>query len=119
MSAFIARFNPHQMDDETVLALATGRKHALAVALDTLADNREGQGAERQHLLVVGPRGRGKSFFLKYLRIHFERDKRFQNCRFISLPEEQSNVRFASDFVRMLLSQVTGTGYQSVSAYWR
>ena len=119
MSAFIARFNPHQMDDETVLALATGRKQALAIALDTLADNREGQGAERQHLLVVGPRGRGKSFFLKYLRIHFERDERFQNSRFISLPEEQSNVRFASDFVRMILSQVTGTGYQSVAAYWR
>ena len=119
MSAFIARFNPHQMDDETVLALATGRKHALAIALDTLADNREGQGAERQHLLVVGPRGRGKSFFLKYLRIHFERDQRFKNCRFVSLPEEQSNVRYASDFVRMILSQVTGTGYQSVAAYWR
>ena len=69
--------------------------------------------------MVYGPRGRGKSFFLKYLGIRFGQDPRFQNCRFVSLPEEQSNVRFASDVVRMILSQIEGSGFQSVIPLWR
>ncbi|MEO6036965.1 MAG: ATP-binding protein, partial [Saprospiraceae bacterium] len=117
MSQHIARFNPYSMDDETVLAVATGRKQPLSVVLETLADNLSGN--EQQHLMVVGPRGRGKSFFLKYLRIMFERDERFQHCLFISLPEEQSNVRFASDLVRMILSQINGEGFRSVTPLWR
>ena len=34
MSHYIARFNPYSMDDETVLAVATGRKPAHGRSID-------------------------------------------------------------------------------------
>ena len=34
MSHYIARFNPYSMDDETVLAVATGRQPAHGCSID-------------------------------------------------------------------------------------
>ena len=117
MQPYISKFNPSDMSDDVVLSLATGRKQLLHEVLDTLEDNNNSESA-CQHLLIWGPRGMGKSFFLKYLRINFEADERFKNCRFISLPEEQSNIVFASDLIRMILSQLTGKGFVEVTSYW-
>ncbi len=100
---YIAKFNPYTMDDETILSLATGRKKLLYNALDTLKSNINKTSAS-QHLLIRAPRGMGKSFFLKYLQIHFKREAIFKNSDFLLLPEEQSNVHTPAELLKLILS---------------
>ena len=100
---YIAKFNPYTMDDETILSLATGRKKLLYNALDTLKSNIN-KTSVSQHLLIRAPRGMGKSFFLKYLQIHFKRDAIFKNSDFLLLPEEQSNVHTPAELIKLILS---------------
>ena len=101
--SYIAKFNPYSMDDETILSLATGRKKLLYNVLDTLKSNINKTSAS-QHILIRAPRGMGKSFFLKYLQIHFKRDEQFKNSDFLLLPEEQSNVRTPAELIKLILS---------------
>ena len=100
---YIAKFNPYTMDDETILTLATGREKLLHNALDTLKSNINKTSAS-QHLLIRAPRGMGKSFFLKYLQIHFKRDTIFNHSDFLLLPEEQSNVHTPAELIKLILS---------------
>ncbi|MEZ4953880.1 MAG: hypothetical protein R2825_09930 [Saprospiraceae bacterium] len=118
MSHYISRFNPYQMDDRTILAVATGRKLPLHQIMSDLEEMYLGRG-DTSHLLIQGPRGIGKSFFSKYLQIHFQRHEHFKNCRFILFPEEQDNIDFPSDFIRMILSQVEeGGAFEQVITTW-
>ncbi len=117
MFNYISTFNPYNMDDETVLALATGRRKILAQALQTLEDNFQSPNS-KSHLLIYGPRGMGKSFFLKYLSIHFAQTPIFEECRFVSFPEEQSNIKCTSDFINMALAGANKKGFETISAVW-
>lgn len=105
------------MEDETILALATGRKHLLKQVLNTLEGNLHSSSIS-QHLLIRGPRGMGKSFFLKYLQVHFNRSEKFKDAEFILLPEEQNNIHSPSDLIRLVLNQLKGGSIAETTCYW-
>jgi len=114
---FIAKFNPYDMPDHVIMAVATARNKILSEVIEVLEDNLNSDGA-RQHLLVLGPRGMGKSFFLKYLKVQFNKKPTFQNSQFVLLPEEQNNMNSATDFVNMIMDQVDKGGTKNVFTSW-
>ncbi len=105
------------MDDETILALATGRKCLLGKVMKTLEDNLNSESVA-QHTLIRGPRGMGKSFFLKYLQIQFKKKKIFKNCEFLLLPEEQNNINTTSDLIKLILSELTQQSGVDATTFW-
>ena len=105
------------MDDETILAVATGRKCLLGKVMKTLADNLNSDSVA-QHMLIRGPRGMGKSFFLKYLQITFRQSGKFDNCEFLLLPEEQNNINTPSDLIKLILSELTQQSGVDATTYW-
>ncbi len=105
------------MDDETILAVATGRKRLLSQVLKTLNGNLKSSSIA-QHLLIRGPRGMGKSFFLKYLQINFKRKKEFKNAELILLPEEQNNINSPSDLIKLILNDLNGESAEETTTLW-
>jgi tetratricopeptide (TPR) repeat protein len=103
--ATVYRFDPHNMADSTVRTLATGRDSPLAVTLKTIDENRAGGGANR-HLMLIGPRGMGKSFFLRLVQVALK--DRGSPDRFLLLPEEQPNLTTAAALPRELHRLLTG-----------
>lgn len=116
MSAYISTFNPLRMEEQEILALATGREHPLEQILSEMERCLKPQ--TNHHFLLHGPRGIGKSFFTKYLKIKCEKLEQFKNSLFIQLPEEQSNVQFVSDIIEMLCVVIEHQPFQKVQAKW-
>lgn len=115
---YIAKFNPYIMEDSVVMAVATGRKQMLHHILGSLEKHIHSS-HNTEHLLVYGPRGMGKSFFLKYLQIHFRKNPVFQQAQFLLLPEEQSNITYPSDLIRTILHYAQQQDQLSpVMSYW-
>jgi len=116
-------FNPREMADSTVLALATGREKLLQDFIAVVSQRLKSlvlptAGA---HWLVTGQRGAGKSFFLRYAQIEVPRAFPSDSVRFVLLPEELRNVRAPHDLLdeirRMLkVMQVNDPGRP---AMWR
>ncbi len=80
----IAKYNPLDIADETLRAIYVGREHLLEELLERL--RAQATGETTQHYLVYGPRGIGKTAFLKMLRLRlFESDASFH---IVQLPEE-------------------------------
>ena len=94
----VARFNPYLMTDDQVLSLNTGREKELKFSLDIIEKNIQRKNS-LQHLLIHGPRGIGKSFFLRLLQIQLFK---LPNIKMILLPEEQLNVYQPSDLLRVI-----------------
>ena len=116
MSVYISTFNPLRMEELEILALATGREHLLKQLLREMEVCLKPQ--SNNHFLMHGPRGIGKSFFTKYLKIQCEKLDLFKNSLFIQLPEEQSNVQFVSDIMEMLCAAIQNKPFQLVQATW-
>ena len=68
----IERFNPHNMSDDSVAELATGREALAAEVLDAILTNAAADTPNR-HILLTGPRGIGKSFFLRLVQVQLKR----------------------------------------------
>lgn len=115
--SYIATFNPYSMDDSTVLSVATGRKTLLRQVLKTLEDNLWSSSIA-QHLLIRGPRGMGKSFFLKYLQINFRKKEVFEDCEFLLLPEEQNNINSPTDLIKLILSELQNESGAAAISLW-
>lgn len=116
MSVYISTFNPLRMEEREILALATGREHLKDKLL--LEMERCLKPQSNNHFLMHGPRGIGKSFFTKYLKIQCERLEQFKNSLFIQLPEEQSNLQFVGDLIDMLCAAIQNQSFQNVQAKW-
>lgn len=65
----LKRFNPYDFDDEQVYAQATGRKALVKEILRTIRDNAKRNESPNQHLLVIGSRGMGKSFLVRWVQV--------------------------------------------------
>lgn len=115
-------FNPREMDDATVLALATGRDDLLHEFLQTVRHrlgSTESRGAGA-HWLVTGTRGAGKSYFLRLAQIQATASFAPGQVRFVLLPEELRNVRAPHDLldeIRRMLQVAQGN--QGRAAMWR
>jgi len=116
MSGYISTFNPLRMEEQEILALATGIEHRAKQILGEM--ERCLKPITNHHFLLYAPRGFGKSFFTKYLKINFQRLEQFKNCLFIQFPEEQSNIQFVSDIIEMLCAAIEGRPFQNVQAKW-
>ncbi len=90
-------FNPRAMDDETVLALSTGREEILKNLFQDIRSRLE-KPAAGKHWLVTGPRGAGKSFFLRLVQVTFK-EQVGSEATFVLLPEEHSNVFAGHEFI--------------------
>ena len=64
----IEKFNTHSMTEETILSVVTGRE-MLIQNLSTIIQENIQQPRTIQHVVLIGPRGMGKSFMLRYFQI--------------------------------------------------
>ena len=104
----IERFNPHNMKDEDILHLATGRdakadiliKRFLALARGKLMP------PTHRHAMVMGPRGIGKSFFLRLIQARIQ--KYTSALPFVLLPEENYNIRRPQDLLINVRARLLG-----------
>lgn len=91
--SLIARYNPHDLPEDVVTRLATGRDAVRDRILDDITRNLAHPAAPNQHLLIVGPRGMGKSFLLRLVQIAVDRRAAAgEPLGFALLPEEQHNI---------------------------
>jgi len=78
------------MDDPTILALSTGQDQLLQAFIDSVHTRLSNQVAGK-HWLVTGPRGGGKSFFLRFVQARFNQIKN-PKIKIVLLPEELVNI---------------------------
>lgn len=109
-------FNPREMDDATILALNTGRA-ALLDELRQVIRQRSLHPGQSSHWLLTGPRGAGKSFFLRLLQASFNKQP-MAGVRFVLLPEELHNVYAPHELLGEIERMLT-PGEQGAMAMWR
>ena len=119
---YIPWFNPREMADSTVTALAIGREKLLQDFITVIRQRLESpvKPTAGAHWLVTGQRGAGKSFFLRYAQIKIPQAFPDSRVRFVLLPEELRNVRAPHnllDEIRRML--VVAQGDQGRAATWR
>jgi len=109
--SYVKRFNPYDLPEETLLAIATGREKVLEDILATITRNAEGGAV--QHLQIVAPRGYGKSFLMRLVQSAVKA-KAAQGLPVVLalLPEEQHNVdaphRLLNEIQRVLEGRPAG-----------
>ncbi len=117
-SRHIPWFNPREMLDETVLALCTGRDALLAELLQAIQQRARHPG-QFDHWLITGPRGAGKSYFLRLVQASLAKNP-LLGVRFVLLPEELPNIFAPHELLleigRMLNPLQAGSG---ASPRWR
>lgn len=112
-------FNPRQMDDATVRALSTGRENLLRDFF-LAARQRLREPSAGKHWLVLGPRGAGKSFFLRLVQCRFAEAMNLEGkiASIVLLPEEQPNVfsphEWLQEVQRLLPGQTRSKGQSPV-----
>jgi Flp pilus assembly protein TadD len=99
-------FNPLEMSEELILAVATGREKLLDQMLHEMkVCLKKGS---NQHFILYGPRGIGKSFFSRLLKIYHDRFGDFNESLYIQLPEEQENINFTADLLDVISTLLEG-----------
>lgn len=116
MSSYIKKFNPLEMEEEEVLALATGRERLLDIMLKEMQQCLAPKSS--QHYMLYGPRGIGKSFFTRLLKIHHDKSTLFANSIFLQLPEEQDNINFTADLLDVIATLLEGGKLADVKPKW-
>jgi tetratricopeptide (TPR) repeat protein len=116
MSSYIKKFNPLEMEEEEVLALATGREKLLEIMLKEMQQCLHPKSS--QHYMLYGPRGIGKSFFTRLLKINHDKSDLFANSQFIQLPEEQDNINFTADLLDVIATILEGGKLADVKPKW-
>ncbi len=114
MKQIIPRFNPYNMPDDRVLQLNTGREKELEFATEVIENNIKGD-QPPQHILLVGPRGSGKSFFLRLLQVKL---KNRDGIHCYLFPEEQNNFFQPTDFLQGILEFIKGKKSTDFIARW-
>jgi tetratricopeptide (TPR) repeat protein len=114
----LSGFNPHELPEATVYAVATGREDDLQAIL---RDVRSNIGAEtRQHLIVSGPRGFGKSFLMRHIQLELQRKARDAgwNVAVAIMPEEMPHVREPETLIREITRTFEGGQGDSAELSW-
>ncbi|MFZ1789781.1 MAG: tetratricopeptide repeat protein [Saprospiraceae bacterium] len=115
-TVLVKKYNPLEMSKDDVLALATGREKLLDIMLTEMkVCLKKGS---NQHFVLHGPRGIGKSFFTRLLKIHHDQSDDFENSLFLQLPEEQENINFASDLLDVVSTFLEGGKFIDTAPKW-
>ena len=114
----IEKFNTHSMSEETILSVVTGR-NMLIQNLSTIIQDNIKQPDTIQHVVLICPRGMGKSFMLRYFQMITKKQNVTEGfIDFALLPEEQHNINTASEFIDELLSRIGFNESASRSSFW-
>lgn len=112
----VKKYNPLEMSNDDILALATGREKLLDIMLTEMKVCLKPR--SNQHFVLHGPRGIGKSFFTKLLKIHHDQSDDFKDSLFYQLPEEQENINFASDLLDVIATLLEGGKLVDTAPRW-
>jgi len=107
----LRNYNPLDMGDAEIAALATGREELVGTILGIIEDNRQ---ADRlRHVLVSAPRGFGKSFLLRLIGLQVAERWPDQTVVMVQLPEEQPNITaphlLLKEILRVLRKEPAGS----------
>lgn len=113
-------FNPRELDNETLLALSTGRENLLKNFFKAVRE-RLGHPEIFKHWLLTGARGAGKSFFLRLVQasLHSDRSKLAKQVRFVMLPEEHRNIFHPHELLGEAKRMALGAGDPGTPPAWR
>ena len=94
----IRKFNPGTfLSDEEVIEQFVVRKHELGIALEVLRGNIDSPSC--QHVLVVAPRGRGKTMLLARIAAELNTNEKLSECLLpVRFMEESHEVLNIADF---------------------
>ena len=114
----LQHFNPHDMAEDMVRQVATGREEVLQDILTTVQHNL--QQKPNQHLLAVAPRGYGKSFLARLVALHLKElhDNQGLKIAVALLPEEQPNVTEPYLLLEEICRVLEGKPADSVIPTW-
>jgi tetratricopeptide (TPR) repeat protein len=135
-AGMLRRFNPYDFSDAQVRAQATGRGPLLRRILAAIADNAGRSEPPNQHLLVLGPRGMGKSFLVRWVQAEVNALDSGGSApageparaaaaeapppiRFVRLSEEQLNVSAPELLLDEIRRVLQGRPADSVRVRWR
>ncbi len=114
----IFRFNPHDIDDATILRLRTGRDAELNAIL-RIVDSNLAAGGARSHVIVRAPRGFGKSFLMRLTQLELSgRRAAGESVGVALLPEEQMNINAPDLLLREIRRVFLREPPQSVVPQW-
>jgi tetratricopeptide (TPR) repeat protein len=117
----VRTFMTHDMRDEDIEALSTGREDEFARIMSAVARSRRASPGALQHVVVYGSRGFGKSFMTRRVQIAvtgMEGD--LGPVIYILLPEEQHNLQRSPhallDTIALKLADVANNGDDAFEA---
>ncbi len=110
----IKKFNPYMMEESLITQLNTGRENDFNFVFNTIKKNIERK-ESIQHILLIGSRGIGKSFFLKYLGIKINETSL---ADYVLLPEEQLNIYNPSDLIREIKASLLNEKNEQGISNW-
>ena len=102
MSSRIHLYRPHRTNSEDLEAIVVGREPVLREILERL--RRWEPGTTRQHYLIIGPRGIGKTYLLRLVEHRIRQSAELRKKWYpISFPEESFRVTKVSDLLINML----------------
>ncbi len=114
----IEKFNTHSMPEEVVLGVSSNREYEIA-EISRIINDKLSQPDTRQHIVLIGPSGIGKSFLLRYFQIITQRQENWKSCiNFILLPEEQNNIFSPTQFINEILNRYNENSAFTKVATW-
>ncbi len=108
----VETFNTHQMSDEVVHQLQTARDREVRQIMQGIRTELKNPDKTRQHFVVYGPHGSGKSFLMRLIDLQIKKLQEVgEEIRFVLLPEEQYNIRSAPRLIQIIATHLRGAGW--------
>lgn len=121
----VRTFMTHDMKDEDIAALSTGREKEFRRIMDAIHRSRRASPGSLQHVALYGSRGFGKSFMTRRVQIEVGKldDDVLGPVVYILLPEEQHNLQRSPhaflDFIALKLAHnEDDTAYAAALFQW-
>jgi len=112
--ALVRTFMTHEMRDEDIAALSTGRDDEFRRIMEAIGRSLKASPGPLQHIVLYGSRGFGKSFMTRRVQMAVgELDATERRMLYVLLPEEQHNLQRSPhaflDTIRHNLQNLDGT----------
>ncbi len=114
----LSAFNPHELPESRLRAVATGRTVELQEIIGTIRENLEGK--TMQHIIVSAPRGFGKSFLMRHVELECGRVPRSSDRELavVLMPEEMPHVKEPETLLREIARTFAGGRGQDAELSW-
>ena len=114
----LSAFNPHELPEARLRAVATGRNSELAQILETIRQNLSG--STMQHLIASAPRGFGKSFLMRHIELDCARiaAESTGTLAVVLMPEEMPHVKEPETLLREITRTFAGGRGEDAQLSW-